>query len=508
MGEKKRVNLIALLMIIALVGASIWWLFFRQPFDKNIKLGLDLQSGTHLLLGLQPDVAWTGTADELKSAKESLATIQAKKVSKEITQPLEVAHLKLSDQGLLTQKEQASLEKAIARLGNVKEASPWQEIRSKLKLKEITPDDLQKVKEVLVRRTNEFGTSEPIIQTFGKDHIIVDLPTVTDPRKAEAIVSKQAFLEFKELTPKGVEFFERSSSVPSPDDATLWRTVMTGAGLKEAHEAPHGGSASAGSNYVVDFTLTKEGGKTFGEVTSRNVGKPIAIYLDGKMISSPNVRQPITDGSGVIESFTLDQAHELARFLKAGALPIPIKVEESVTVGPTLGHEALIKSLSAGILGLVMVMIFMLVFYRLPGVFANMALLIYALWLLAVMTLFNFVLTLPGIAGVVLSIGMAVDANVLIFERLKEELWNGRSIPTAVETGFQRAWSSILDSHVTVIVGAVALIWKGSSSIQGFGWALLLGTVLSLITAWGVTRVIMDWAVLNGITSSRKAYGA
>lgn len=506
MSEKKLYNTIFLVAVITLAALSVWWLFVRQPLNKAIKLGLDLQSGTHLLLGLEPDYGWTGNADDLKASNDALSKMKQKNVSPDITKPLEAAAMKLSDQGVLSQRDYKLLQDALSKLGNVQETLPWQELVSKLKLKEVTPDDLQKVKDVLVRRTDEFGTTEPIIQSFGLDHIIVDLPNVTDPRKAEAIVSKQAFLEFKELTPKGVEEFERTNGVPNPDDPTLWRSVMTGAGLKDAREAPHG--SGGGTQYVVEFTLTKDGTKTFGTVTSRNVGKPIAIYLDSKNISAPTVRQPITDGAGIIESFTLDKAHELARFLKAGALPIPIQVQESVTVGPTLGHEALIKSLSAGILGLVMVMLFMLVFYRLPGFFANIALLIYALWLLSVMTLFNFVLTLPGIAGVILTIGMAVDANILIFERLKEELWNGKSIATAVDTGFHRAWSSIFDSHVTVIVGAAALIWKGSSSIQGFGWALLIGTILSLITAWGVTRVIMDWAVLHNVTQSKKAYGA
>ncbi len=508
MGEKKLYNTLFLLGVMVLVGTSIWWLFVRQPFDKAIKLGLDLQSGTHLLLGLEPDYTWTGLTDDLTAADQSLSTIQKKNVSPDIAKPIEVANAKLRDQATLTQKEYKSLTDALAKLGNVKEAQPWQDVISKLKLKEVTPDDLQKVKDVLVRRTDEFGTTEPVIQSFGADHIIVDLPNVTDPKKAEDIVSKQAFLEFKELTPKGVEFYERNNSSANPDDPTMWRTVMTGDGLKDAHEEPKGSAAGTSGEYIVAFALTKEGTKKFGEVTSRNIGKPLGIYLDGKSISSPRVNTAITEGAGIIESFTLDKAHELARYLKAGALPIPIKIQESVTVGPTLGHEALIESLSAGALGLAMVMVFMLAFYRLPGFFANIALIVYAIWLLTVMVIFHFVLTLPGIAGVILTIGMAVDANILIFERIKEELWNGKSIPTAVDTGFHRAWSSILDSHVTVIIGATALIWKGSSSIQGFGWALLIGTVLSLLTAWGVTRVIMDWAVINNISTSRKSYGA
>lgn len=508
MGEKKRINFIFLILVLGLVAASIWGLFFRHSFKENLALGLDLQSGTHLLLSLQPDYAWTGTPDDLKAAQDSLSAMKQKKVSEEVLTPLEGAAAKIADQSALPQKDQAAVLDSLAKLGTVAEAQSWRALLGKLRLKDVTPDDLQKVKEVLARRTDEFGTKEPIIQTFGTNHIIVDLPAVTDTREAEKIATKQAFLEFKELTPQGTDFFEHQNSLPAPNDPLMWRTVMTGAELKSALEEPRGGASAGVGEYVVHFSLTKEGTKIFADVTTRDVKKPIAIYLDGKLISAPIVNEPIRAGDGIIEAFPLQQAHELARFLKAGALPIPIKVEESVTVGPTLGHEALIKSLSAGLLGLVMVMIFMVAFYRLPGVFANLALLIYAVWLLAAMSIFHFVLTLPGIAGVVLSVGMAVDANILIFERLKEELWNGKSIASAVDIGFHRAWSSIFDSHVTVIIGAAALIWKGSTSIQGFGWALLLGTAISLFTAWGVTRVIMDFAVYNNLTESRAAYGA
>jgi preprotein translocase subunit SecD len=513
MGEKKRVNLAFLILVLFLVGLSIWWLFFRQPIQDAIQLGLDLQSGTQLLLALEPNVKWSGTSDDLKTdlnaAQSTLSEMQKKKVSPDILNPLEKAWASLENQGELSQVDFENLQSAVKKLGFVAEAQPWQDILSKLKPAALTPADVSRVKDVLERRINEFGTKEPIIQTFGENHIIVDLPAVTDPREAEKIVTKQAYLEFKELTPAGKAYFESHNAPPEYYDPLMWKTFMNGSALADAEEEPAGGSQGGGNTYVVAFTLTPEGKKIFGDVTSKNVGRPIAIYLDGIFISAPIVNEPITGGRGQIEgSFTLQEAHQLAVFLKAGALPIPIKIEESVTVGPTLGHEALVESLQAGFLGLGLVILFMLIFYRLPGFISALALIIYALWLLAIMSSFGFVLTLPGIAGVVLSIGMAVDANILIFERVKEELWAGKSIPTAVDIGFHRAWSSILDSHMTTIVGAAALIWKGSSSIQGFGMALLIGTVLSLITAWGVTRIFMDWTVLNNVTSSRTAYGA
>lgn len=359
-------------------------------------------------------------------------------------------------------------------------------------IKEITPQIMEQTIMVLDKRINELGTFEPIIQPQGDNSIIVDLPEVQDPQAAIEIIQKSAFLEFKEQ---------------SATDPSGWKTVMTGDKIKNAQmslvNGPH-----------VGFELTPEGSKQFAEITERNIKKPIAIFFDGELISAPVVQNVISTGSGQITmggggdlKKNEEEALSLARYLRAGALPVPLKIVENQLVGPTLGKESLEKSLHAGIIGLAVVCIFMVFVYRVPGFLADIALIFYALVLMACFTEYGFVLTLPGIAGFILSIGMAVDANVLIFERLREELWEKKEVPQAISTAFHRAWSAVLDSHVTTFIGAVVMYYYGSSSVKGFGLTLALGTFVSLITAVFVTRVFVDLVSKNKIVTSRWLYG-
>lgn len=419
MQGRKLQNLIHLVVIFLVTAISYYLVFIKEPISKSVKLGLDLQSGTHLLLELQPPA---GTA--------------------------------------------------------------------------LKPEDVDRVLDVLRKRTDEFGTTEPIIQKSGSNRIIVDIPSETNTKRAEEIVTRNAFLEFKEL------------SVNPATKQEEWKTVLTGAALVKALPVPAStGGANAGE-YQVKFTMTKEGAREFAKITERNLKKPIAIYLDGKQESAPTVQSVIPDGEGVITgSYTADQATDLARLLQAGALPIPLKVVEAQTVSATLGKEALIKSIWAGLIGLTMVIIFMMVFYRLPGMLANIALVVYAIIVMAFIVLTKSTLTLPGIAGFILSIGMAVDANILIFERLKEELWSGKSINQSVETAFKRAWSSIFDSHVTTVIGAWALYQFGSSSVKGFGFTLAFGTIFSFITAIYITRALANFFLHNDLAVNRKLFG-
>lgn len=418
MKEQKIKNIVYLVLILLIALGSYYVIFIKEPISKSVKLGLDLQSGTHLLLELEP--------------------------------PPE----KIIEQG-----------------------------------------DVERVLNVLRKRTDEFGTTEPIIQKFGTNRIIVDLPSETNTRRAEEIVTRNAFLEFKEQVYNPV--------IKQQD----WKTVLTGAALNDAQAQPSGRSGND-ATYEVKFTMTREGGKAFATITERNLHKPIAIYLDGKEISAPTVQSVIAGGEGVITgNFTAEKATDLAHYLQSGALPIPLKVVESKTISATLGKDALIKSIWAGIIGLTMVIIFMILFYKLPGMLANIALVIYALIVLAFVVLTQSTLTLPGIAGLILSIGMAVDANILIFERLKEELWSGKALPNAVEIGFKRAWSSIFDSHVTTIIGAWALYYFGSSSVKGFGFTLAFGTIFSFVTAIYITRALTDFFIYNNLALKRKHFG-
>lgn len=346
---------------------------------------------------------------------------------------------------------------------------------------------------ILEKRLNPLGTSEVIIQQEGLDRIVIEIPEETDLQRVEENIKKNAYLDFRE---------QRFN--PTTQEMEWKTTKLDGSMLLKA-EAGYSGD----KNPQVMFEFTKEGAKEFAKITENNIDKPLGIFLDGVLIDAPTVKEPITGGSGVIHggSMTIDDCFNLAVLLNAGALPVPIEIMESMTIGPTLGQESLMKSMWAGIVGLGLVLIFMIAYYMVPGVMANFALIFYTIALLATMVVGDFVLTLPGIAGIILSIGMAVDANILIFERLKEELWEGKSIRSAVETGFKRAFSSILDSHVTTLIGALVLYYLGSSSVKGFGLTLMLGTVLSMITAVFVTRIFVDYLVKNNIFVSKKAFG-
>lgn len=360
------------------------------------------------------------------------------------------------------------------------------------KMKVIDFNAVKQTISVLEKRLNPQGTKEVILKPEGLDRIIVEIPEETDLKKVESLISKTAHLEFKE------------QKINPALKQLEWKTVMEGTAIKNAEAVYSGGNEQP----VVSFELTKEGTALFGEVTSRNVNKPLAIVFDGKIISAPNVAEPILGGRGQISgSMDFAECQNLAVLLNAGALPMPVEIMESMTVSPLLGAESLKKSLIAGGIGLGIVIIFMAIYYLVPGILADIALVIYSIIVLASMSLGGFVLTLPGIAGFILSIGMAVDANVLIFERIKEELKSDKSLRNSVEIGFKRAFSSILDSHVTTFVGAGVLYYYGSSSVKGFGLTLMLGTFWSLITAVFVTKVLTEVVLDNQMVTNKKLFG-
>jgi preprotein translocase subunit SecD len=286
--------------------------------------------------------------------------------------------------------------------------------------------------------------------------------------------------------------------VPTPAptaEPRVFHTVMTGADLKTAVAA-----RNPAGQFIVEFTLTDAGSATFAEYTTSHVGEPLAIVLDHIVLSAPTIQDPITQGQGSITgNFTAEEANQLAVQLRYGSLPIPLKVVESKTVGPTLGQDSLRKSTLAGAIGLAVVMAFMALYYRLPGLIADLALLAYAAITFALFKLIPITLTLPGVAGFVLSLGVAVDANVLIFERLREELRGGRTLRQAIDLGFQRAWPSIRDSNLSTLITCAILFWFGSnfgaSIVKGFSLTLALGVLVSLFTAITATRTFLHVAL-------------
>jgi preprotein translocase subunit SecD len=376
----------------------------------------------------------------------------------------------------------------------------------------ITADVQNQVELVIDKRINALGVSEPIISKVGTNRLLIEVPAI-GPTKAdelEKLLKQVAVLEFK-IEPLQVSQRARADKkyagdgLPEGQASGAYKdsgpVVYSGSELKSAHPG-----FGQGGEPQVDFT-TKDSTK-FAKMTRDNMGKIMGIFLDKKWVSDATIEGIISTDGMIHGSFTEEAVATLANELNAGALPVPITILSKDDVGPILGHEDLQKSLIASIVGLVLVLLFMVVVYRLPGALADLALFVYVLMLLALLSVAHAVLTLPGIAGFVLSIGMAVDANVLIFERIKEELWAGKSLRAAVRIGFKRAFTSVFDSHFTTIVGAGVLYLLGTGTVKGFAYTLFWGTAFSLLTAVVITRFFMDVVVDNNLVTSKAAYGA
>ncbi len=415
----KRVkNWIALLVVLLISIGGVAIMYNPATKKSNIKLGLDLRSGTHIALKLLE------TEDYMTGKK--------------------------------VQIDDAIIETAM---------------------------------DVFEKRLNPEGNKEIIVQREGNDRIIIEIPEETNVKRAEELVKKVGQLEFKVQDPL----------------LGKWKTVLTGAYLKP--NTAKVGMDGTGKPYV-SFTFNSEGAKKFAQITTEYLKKPIAIWFDGREISAPVVESVILGGSGQISgaSMTVDECEDLKVLMNSGSLPAKVEILESMTVDPMLGQESLKASLVAGIIGLLIVCVFMILYYRLTGFTADVALVVYTIITLATMVIGNFVLTLPGIAGFILSIGMAVDANVLIFERIKEELWEGKSLQSSIEIGFKRAFAPIFDGHVTTFIGALIIYVLGATTMKGFGLTLMIGTFWSLITATIGTKVFVDAAFLNNIRN-KKYYG-
>jgi len=421
---------------------------------------------------------------------------------------------------------------------------------------EVTSDQMNTVRNIVENRVNGLGVTEPIVQVAGSRRILVELPGIGNPEDAVDIIKETGLLEFVEMTSADFAYFQGDQvlmtdfgrSVPSPTlvieasetptsteventptisssptegtpyaDTTptipatqtvvapspsptpkVFHTVLTGAQLENAYVTQN----PTTNEIVVAIEFSEAGGQIFSDYTSTHIGDVLGIVLDKRLISAPFINEPITEGNALISgNFTYEDANNLAIQLRYGALPVPLKVVESKTVGPTLGQDSLDKSTIAGVVGLGVVMAFMALYYRLPGVLADLALLVYATITFALFKLIPVTLTLPGIAGFVLSLGVAVDANVLIFERMKEELRAGRRLDQAIDLGFSRAWPSIRDSNLSTLITCGILYWFGNtfgaSIVKGFSVTLALGVMVSLFTAITVTRTFLHLVLDN-----------
>jgi len=393
-----------------------------------------------------------------------------------------------------------------------------------------TAEDLQETANNVSRRVNALGVTEPTIQVLqGSGRILVELPGVTDPEQAIEAIQQTALLEFvdfsgvgnvqqyqgrKVITTEQVIIQDQRTSVaaaatvdpsaeataeptpqeevalPNPNTNQPFETVITGSGLQAA-----AAELSQDGSWNIRFELTPEGGQIFGPFTAANIGQPMAIVLDGVVLSAPTIQAELPTGGVITGNFTESEAKTLALQLRSGALPIPLSVESNERVGATLGQESVNRSIRAGVIGVLVVLTFMLVYYRVPGIAADLALLVFIVLNMAIFKLVPVTLTLPAIVGFLISIGTAVDGNILIFERIKEELRGGKDLDTALVSGFDRAWNSIRDSNLsTIIICAILFLFgqtPGASVVSGFAVTLALGLIINLFTAIIVTRTFL-----------------
>lgn len=355
----------------------------------------------------------------------------------------------------------------------------------------VTDDSIERVKGIIENRINETGVKEPIVQREGKRRLIVELAGVKDPGKAIDLIGRTAVLEFRTADGK---------------------VVVRGKDLKDAKAE----TDPSNNQPVVALELNSEGAKKFGDVTSELVSKypdgdpkrRIAIYLDEEQLQNPNVQTAITNGKAQIIGYKdLTEANRIAVLLRSGALPVHVETLFSQTVGPTLGADSLAKSVKAGIVGVAAILIFMVAYYRLPGLIADISLVVYTMLVLAVLSALGATLTLPGIAGILLSIGIAVDANIIIYERLKEELKEGNSLRRSVEAGFNRAFTTIFDSNFTTLIVATILYYFGTGPVRGFAVTLIIGILASIFTAAVFTRYLLRLVVDSKLVTNNKWYG-
>lgn len=364
-----------------------------------------------------------------------------------------------------------------------------------------TADQMEVARSIIENRTNAYGVAENVVTVAGETRIVGEFPGLNekDAQNILAVIQQTGVLEFVDLgytpLPEGTVIETYTGETPPEGATNAYRAVMTGRDLQAV-----GLNVNEFNQPVVAFELTDKGAQIFADYTSTHINQYLGIALDKQIISSPIVKVPITGGRGIIEgNFTDESANALVVQLRYGSLPVPLEVVDSRYIGPTLGEDSLQKSIVAGVIGMIIVLLFMGIYYRLPGIVADLAILVYAVFTLAVFKYFHFTLTLPGIAGFLLSTGAALDANILVFERVKEELRAGLNISSALVKGWKRAWSSIRDSNIATIITSAILYWFGSTFgatiVKGFSLTLFLGVAISLFTALFVTRPLLTLVV-------------
>ncbi|UGY14494.1 protein translocase subunit SecD [Bradyrhizobium septentrionale] len=479
--------------------------------QRRLVLGLDLQGGSYLLLEVDSNYVKKEKLDQirddvrrvLREAKIVYTGLNVRneavevRISKDTDQATALSKLRDLSQplgGLLGSSGQRSLDVADAGGGLIRLTVPQAAITERIR------QTIEQSIQIVERRVNELGTVEPVIQRQGTDRILVQVPGLQDPTRLKELLGKTAKMEFRMVDssvspdqaqqgrlPPDSELLMSASPPPVP--YVVKKQVLVSGG--ELSDAQPGFDQRTGEA-IVSFKFNTSGARKFAQATAENVGQPFAIVLDNKVISAPVIREPITGGQGQISgSFTVQSANDLAILMRAGALPAPLTVIEERTVGPGLGQDSIEKGELAAYVGSILVIVFMLITYRLFGVFANIAVAINVAMIFGLLSLLNATLTLPGIAGIVLTVGIAVDSNVLIYERIREELRGGRNAISAIDAGFKRALATILDSNITTFIAAAVLFYIGTGPVRGFAVTLGIGIITTVFTAFTLTRLIV-----------------
>ena len=511
-----------MLLIGATVGALLyltptfvnllptWWSSFL-PADR-IHLGLDLQGGSHLILEVQVDKAIENNVERVKG--DLINTVRERGISGVAVERVQGAQLQVKVPAASVERVRGVLKNDFRNLEVVNSqtaggATDFFLTLSKEEIKSLRDYAVDQSLETIRNRIDQFGVSEPIIQRQGQQNILIQLPGIQDPERAKEIIGKTALLEFK-LVDEAANVEEAVRNGPPPGRQILYgygsreegklggekipyvlesRALMTGEYIADARVRP---STQLQGPYV-ELVLNSTGARLFEQITGANVKRRLAIVLDNRVYSAPVIQERIGGGrASITGSFDIKEARDLAIILRAGALPAPVEIVEERTVGPSLGRDSVQQGITSFIVGGALVIVFMIAYYKGAGLVADVAVIFNILFLLAVLAGFKAVLTLPGIAGIVLTIGMAVDANVLINERIREERRAGRAPRSAVEAGYEHALPAILDSNITTFLSGVILFQFGTGPIKGFAVTLCIGIITTVLTAVYVTRIYYD----------------
>ena len=503
----KIISVIIFTIILSYFSISNFTKFDDSIFNRNINLGLDLQGGSYLLLEIDNSpVIEQKLQNKLIQIKKflkdknilykNLNIVNNKTISFEVDNQFidsTVSLFKDKDSEINPYYEKFKTNEFDLLLSDNKIELSY----SKYGLVQLKSSSQNQAIEIVRRRVDEIGTNEPNILKRGNDRIVVELPGLDNPDRIKTLLGKTANLTFRFVTQNEEESFgtEKLSFQDGTDDAIVSkRIILSGDNLVDAQPRMDNQS----NQTVVSFSLDRVGAKKFAKATSSGVGKRLAIILDGKIISAPNIVEPIIGGSGQITGdFTFQSATDLALLLRSGALPAPMKIIEERTVGPDLGQDSINAGILSLIIGFVLVILFMLGKYKIFGLIANITLILNLLLLIGVLTLFEATLTLPGIAGIILTVGMAVDANVLIYERIKEEIKNENNKILAFDNGYLKSRSTILDANITTLIAAVILFFLGSGPVKGFALTLGVGILTTLFSVYFIARLMTALYVIK-----------